>query len=151
MKLRNILCLLVCFITVLALVSCGPKEDPNAVKVPSELKCTVTVKVDAINGAEEKVLIDAVQITLRDKTEWPTILEALSQACYAYDIKYSASADGSTVGAIKNHKNFENNCFWEWTKNGKAPGEGDGKAGDTLVTDGDVYVFTYVWLGGASE
>ena len=111
MKLRNILCLLVCFITVLALVSCGPKEDPNAVKVPSELKCTVTVKVDAINGAEEKVLIDAVQITLRDKTEWPTILEALSQACYAYEINYASTADASTIDKIGKYTNFSGNCY----------------------------------------
>jgi len=143
MKLRNILCLLVCFITVLALVSCGPKEDPNAVKVPSELKCTVTVKVDAINGAEEKVLIDAVQITLRDKTEWPTILEALSQACYAYEINYASTADASTIDKIGKYTNFSGNCYWKWTRNGEEPEAGEGKAGSALVQEGDIYVFTY--------
>ena len=143
MKLKNIICLFICVITVLALVSCGPKEDPNAVKVPSELKCTVTVKVDAMKGEAEKILIDAVQITLRDKTEWPTILEALSQACFAYDITYASTADASTVDKIGKYTNFANGCFWEWTRNGEAPEAGEGKAGSALVQDGDIYVFTY--------
>lgn len=143
MKLRSFLCIVISVLTVLALVSCGPKEDPNAVKVPSELKCTVTVKVDAINGASEKVLIDAVQITLRDKTEWPTILEALSQACFAYEISYSSTEDASTVNKIDKYTNFQNNCYWKWTRNGEEPEAGEGKAGAALVQDGDVYEFTY--------
>ncbi len=140
---------------VLALVSCGGGTDQPAEttvnNVPSEIHCTITVKIGATDKKGEEVLIDNLPIILRDRTEWPTILDALAQACYAYEIKYSASADGSTVGTIKNYANFDNNCYWDWTKNGKAPGEGEGKAGDTLVTDGDVYVFTYTSLGGGTE
>ena len=83
----------------------------------------------------------------------PSALDALSQACYAYEIKYSASEDGTTVGSVKNHSNFYSDSeggtwFWELTVNGKTP---DGKAGEVEVKEGDVFVFTYSYIGGSAE
>ncbi|MBE6640820.1 MAG: DUF4430 domain-containing protein [Ruminococcaceae bacterium] len=154
---KRLISLALCAMMVFALASCGGGgngEVTTESNIPAEIHCNVTVKIAATDTKGEEILIDNLPIILRNRTEWPTILDALAQACSAYEIKYSASEDGSTVGTIKNYANFATDstgatCFWEWTKNGKTPDSG--KAGDTLVTDGDVYVFTYTRIGGSEQ
>ncbi len=148
--LRKLFSAVFAVLFILSLASCGGNDDTpevTTVEVPSEIHVTVTLKTTAIKDAEGKeiskdeVLFENLQITLRDRTTWPTILDALQQACSVYEIQYSASSDGTTVGSIKGLPNFENGCFWDWTRNGKALETG--KAGTTQVVEGDVYVFTY--------
>ncbi len=153
--LKKILSLLLCAMTVFAVVSCGgaAADTEPPVTYLDPVSCKITVKISATEKKGEEILIDNLDITLRDRTEVPNALDALSQACYAYEIKYSASEDGSTVGSIKNHANFASDSeggtwFWELTVNGKTP---SGKAGEVEVKEGDVYVFTYSYIGGAAE
>jgi len=152
--LKKLISFMLCVLMLLSFVSCGGSgnvEETSAepsVQVPPMINCTVTVKIGATATKAEEILIDNCPIILRDRTEWPTILDALAQACYAYDIKYSSSADGTTVGTIGKRANFENNSYWEWKRNGKTPGEDDGKAGTILVQEGDTYEFIYTVLGG---
>lgn len=150
--MKKLLSLIICVVSVLALVSCGggaaDTEPPATYLDP--INCNVTVKIAATDKKAEEILIDQLPITLRNRTEIPSALDALAQACSAYEIKYSASEDGSTIGSIKNHTNFASDSeggtwFWELTVNGKTP---TGKAGEVEVTEGDVYVFTYNYIGG---
>ena len=153
--IKKILSMLICAATVLALASCGgtPAETEPPVTYLDPINCVVTVKIAATEKKGEEVLIDNQPITLRNRTEVPSSLDALAQACSAYEIKYSSSEDGTTVGSIKNHANFASDSeggtwFWELTVNGKTP---SGKAGEVEVKEGDVYVFTYSYIGGTAE
>ncbi len=152
--LKKILSFLLCAMTVFALVSCGgtAADTEPPVTYLDPFNCVVTVKIAATEKKGEEVLIDNQPITLRNRTEVPSALDALAQACSAYEIKYSASEDGTTVGTIKNHANFHSDSeggtwFWELTVNGKTP---SGKAGEVEVKEGDVFVFTYSYIGGAN-
>ena len=152
---KKILSLVIVAVTVFALASCGGEAAVTDAPVTylDPINCTVTVKIAATEKKGEEILIDNLLITLRNKTEVPSVLDALSQACYAYEIKYSASEDGTTVGSIKNHTNFATDSeggtwFWELMVNGKTPSS---KAGEVEVVEGDVYVFTYSYIGGGEE
>ena len=153
--MKKIISMLLCAVTVLALASCGgtPAETEAPVTYLDPINCVVTVKIAATAKKGEEVLIDNQPITLRNRTEIPSALDALAQACSAYEIKYSASEDGTTIGSIKNHANFASDSeggtwFWELLVNGKTP---SGKAGEVEVTEGDNYVFTYSYIGGAAQ
>lgn len=139
--MKRMLCLALCALMLVAFVSCGeetPVDTGDQSSVPAELHCTVSV-VDQTG----KTLIDKCAITLRDRTTWPTVLDALDQACGAYDMKLTRSADGLGVESIDNLATTigDDSYYWEWTKNGKPVTSG--RAGNSEVAEGDAYVFTY--------
>ena len=141
--MKRIFCLALCMLMLFAFVSCGgdqPDETTGGttVAIPAEIHCTVSVI-----GKDNKTLIDKCAITLRDRTTWPTVLEALSQACSAYDLKFAASEDGLGVESIDGLATTlgDDAYYWEWTLNGRAVTSG--RAGNIEVTEGDAYVFTY--------
>ena len=76
----------------------------------------------------------------RDRTTWPTVVDALSQACGAYDVKYTISSDALSVESINDLGQTDDGMFWAWTLNGK---EVSGRAGSTRVNENDVIVFSY--------
>ena len=144
--MKKLFCLLFSVLMLLSLVACGGEstDDPATTtvsNVPSEIHCTITVI-----GKNGDVKIDKQPIILRDKQTWPTVLDALAQACDAYELKLVRSEDGLGVESIANQAaTYSGDIFyWEWTKDGKAVSSG--RAGNTEVTEGSAYVFTYTQL-----
>ncbi|MBQ7172206.1 MAG: DUF4430 domain-containing protein [Clostridia bacterium] len=138
--LKKTIALLLCAILSLCLFACGGSDDPadTTEAVPE----TITVKVTVKTASE--TILDNLTITLRDRATWPTVLDALAQACDAYEVKYTISSDGLMAESINDLGQTDDGMFWAWTLNGK---EVSGRAGNTRVNENDTIVFSYENVG----
>jgi len=134
--LKKTVAVLLCAMLALCLFACGETNTPE--ETGEQVPDTITVKVTVKTATE--TLLDGKTITLRDRTTWPTVVDALSQACGAYDVKYTISSDALSVESINDLGQTDDGMFWAWTLNGK---EVSGRAGSTRVNENDVIVFSY--------
>lgn len=154
--MKKISVMLLTFLLLAAtLVSCGDNGNGNEETTADEVAVNVTVNVVA---GDEKVL-DGVVVTLRD-AENLTVLAALKQACYAYDIVYDIDEDTGLVNSIGDYKitggtitetNAEGEevatktdvYYWEWSLNNKSM---EARANATTVKSGDTVTYSYIRL-----
>ena len=134
--LKKTVAVLLCAMLALCLFACGENNTPA--ETGEQVPETITVKVTVKTATD--TILDNKTITLRDRTTWPTVLDALAQACDAYEVKYEINNAEHWAESINELGRTDDGMYWAWTLNGK---EVSGRAGSTKVNENDVIVFSY--------